>query len=426
VSTPAITPPATSKPLSNFRVLAPWYTIDLLNSYSATLLTAGCYDYADKVLHASPSTSLWLSAFWGLAYIFISLNAGRISERLGPRRVLGIMISATILSSLLGISSILIPFVFMLFAVMLPFNISSSTIWPALESAITRTQARTPLSTRIALYNFSWGATGFIALFTCGALEKLWWGNIFLVPALCSALSLSVFHFFAAPESLISKDHVPEESATEHDLDTPDLRTRAKRLLLMAWIGNTFAYVAINVLLPVKAALATEAGLTNLTAIGIITSVWGFTRCAGFFITWKWSGWHYKTSWLLAAQFTLAITFFLMLILHNPLILILTQILFGLATALIYSSSLYYAMHVSDGHGGHAGLHEALIGVGIAVGPAIGALAGAGELGPAALLRIALAVTLLLLLGATAMTLLAPPKLNSNPTAPLGANNVAS
>jgi MFS family permease len=423
VSTPAITPSAEPKARSDFRVLAPWYTIDLLNSYAATLLTAGCYDYADKVLHVAPSTSLWLSAFWGLAYIFISLNAGRLSERLGPRRVLGIMITATIFSSLLGISSILIPFVFMLFAVMLPFNISSSTIWPALESAITRTQARAPLSTRTALYNFSWGATGFVALFTCGALEKLWWGNIFLVPALCSALSLGIFHVFAAPESLISKDHVPDESAHEHDLDSPDLRTRAKRLLLMAWIGNMFAYVAINVLLPVKAALATDAGLTNLTAIGIITSIWGFTRFVGFFITWKWSGWHYKTSWLLAAQFTLAITFFLMLILHNPLVLILTQILFGLATALIYSSSLYYAMHVSDGHGGHAGLHEALIGVGVVIGPGIGALAGAGELGPAALLRIAIAVTTLLLLAATAMTLLAPAQSKSDPAAPAGAKS---
>jgi MFS family permease len=417
VSTPPTIPP---QPLSDLRVLTPWYAIEFLNSYAATLLTAGCYDYANKVLHASPSTALWISAAWGLAYVFICLNAGRLSERLGPRRVVGLTVLAAILTSLFGVASILLPYIFMLFTVMLPYNIASSSMWPALESAITRTQAQTRLSTRTALYNLSWGSAGFAAFFTCGALEKIGFSTIFLVPALCSLLALAIFYLSAPPENLVSKDHVPEEAAGEHDLDTPDQRTRAKRLLLMAWIGNTFAYVAIYVLIPVKFALATEAGLTSLTSIGIITSVWGFTRFAGFFITWRWSGWHYKTSWLLASQFTLAVTFFLMLILHNPVILILTQIFFGLASALIYSSSLYYAMHVSDGHGGHAGLHEALIGVGIVIGPAIGALAGAGELGPPALLRIALAVTTLLLLGATAMALLAPSKSKRNPTARAG------
>ncbi len=409
------TPPSTKAPSplpapSDLRTLGPWYAIECLNSYAATLATAGCYDYANSVLRVSPSTSLWLTAFWGFSYIFICLNAGRLSERLGPRRVVGISVLGAVLASLTGLASIAIPNVFMLLAVMLPFNISSSAIWPAIESAITRTRANSPLTTRTALYNLSWGSSGFVAFFTCGALERWWWGNIFLFPALCSALSLLIFYLWAAPENMIGKDHVPEEPPGTREIQTPALLARAKRLLLMAWIGNALAYVAINVLIAIKVPLAAAAGITSLTTIGIITSVWGFMRFAGFFLTWKWAGWHYKVGWLLGSQIALTMSFALMLLCHDSITLIVTEIFFGLAAALIYASSLYYAMHVSDGHGGHAGIHEALIGLGIALGPAIGALAGAGKIGPTALTRVAIAVTILLLLGIAAMSILAPGK----------------
>ena len=47
----------------DLRTLGPWYAVEFLNSFACTLLTAGCYDYATDVLHATPSARLWLSAF---------------------------------------------------------------------------------------------------------------------------------------------------------------------------------------------------------------------------------------------------------------------------------------------------------------------------------------------------------------------------
>jgi hypothetical protein len=55
-------------------------------------------------------------------------------------------------------------------------------------------------------------------------------------------------------------------------------------------------------------------------------------------------------------------------------VLVAAQLGFGWATALIYYSSLYYAMDGSDTHGEHGGIHESLIGIGICGGPAISAL----------------------------------------------------
>ena len=56
-------------------------------------------------------------------------------------------------------------------------------------------------------------------------------------------------------------------------------------------------------------------------------------------------------------------------------ILVLAQIIFGLATGLIYYSSLFYSMDIGEAKGEHGGRHEAAIGAGIFAGPAVGAAA---------------------------------------------------
>jgi len=57
-------------------------------------------------------------------------------------------------------------------------------------------------------------------------------------------------------------------------------------------------------------------------------------------------------------------------------VVIAAQVVFGVATGLIYYSSLFYSMDAGDAKGEHGGfLHEAMIGAGICGGPLIGATA---------------------------------------------------
>ena len=56
---------------------------------------------------------------------------------------------------------------------------------------------------------------------------------------------------------------------------------------------------------------------------------------------------------------------------HGPILVV--QVVLGWCLGVIYYSSLYYSMDAGDTKGEHAGVHEAAIGVGIFVGPAIGA-----------------------------------------------------
>lgn len=394
---------------SDLRLIGPWFAVEFLSSYSATLLTVGCYDFATSVISASPSARLWMSAFWGFAYVFIALFAGTLSEKWGPRNTLNLSVAGSVLTALLGLISIQFPSVWTLTAIMLGYNITSTVVWPAMESAITRSPGRMSLGTRIAGYNLSWGLSNFAAFFTRGPLEGWSWSTVFWVPAASSALAFLIL-FLAPKNDQLAKEHADDSADAAHELDDPVVRRKAELLLKLAWIGNALSYVAIYVLIPVLTKLANVAGYKEIAGAGMITAIWGFTRFAGFIGTWKWKGWHYKLGWLLAGQLALALSFCLLMITHTPMLLISMQILFGLSTALIYSSSLYYAMHVSQGHGGHAGIHEALIGLGTTIGPAVGALSGSGELGEDALFRIGIGVTAVLVVGLLVMTIMGTRK----------------
>ena len=58
----------------------------------------------------------------------------------------------------------------------------------------------------------------------------------------------------------------------------------------------------------------------------------------------------------------------------NLAVLLVAQIFFGAAIGLIYYSSLFYSMDASDTKSEHGGIHEAAIGAGNCLGPAVGAV----------------------------------------------------
>jgi len=69
------------------------------------------------------------------------------------------------------------------------------------------------------------------------------------------------------------------------------------------------------------------------------------------------------------------VSFTFLLLVPNLFVLIASQVIFGLSIGLIYYSSLFYSMDVGETKGEHGGIHEAAIGLGIFLGPAVGATA---------------------------------------------------
>ncbi len=140
----------------------------------------------------------------------------------------------------------------------------------------------------------------------------------------------------------------------------------------MAWLSNPFAYIAINTLVAVLPGVAAKFHLDTGLA-GVVCSLWCFARLAAFIVLWRWSGWHYRFRWLVTSFVLLVVAFLAILAVPNLLVVLLAQLIFGGATGLIYYSSLYYSMETSGAKSEHGGIHEAAIGLGNCLGPAVGA-----------------------------------------------------
>jgi hypothetical protein len=142
--------------------------------------------------------------------------------------------------------------------------------------------------------------------------------------------------------------------------------------LRLAWLANPLAYIAINTLIAVVPGIAHRLGLSPMVA-GFCCSLWCFSRLASFYVLWRWDGWHYRFRWLVVSYITLIATFTTIVMAPNLALLILAELVFGVVAGLIYYSSLFYSMDLSDTKGAHGGIHEAAIGLGNFAGPAVGA-----------------------------------------------------
>ncbi|MBA4392285.1 MAG: hypothetical protein C0407_01915 [Desulfobacca sp.] len=245
--------------------------------------------------------------------------------------------------------------------------------WPALEALISE-RAGHRLADCVGLYNVTWAAGGAVGYFTTGLLlETLGMPSLFWLPILLSVAEIIILTYGSTQRLKESSteglemSHKPPVSLIARPEENP-------LFLRIAWFANPFSYVAINTVIPLIPSLAEKLGLTTGKA-GIICSFWMFARLFAFAILWPWTRWHYSFKWLAGAFLLMIAAFFGFLMASSIPLLIISEVCFGASIGLIYYSSLYYAMNVSKGRSTNAGIHEAVIGVGLFMGPAIGALA---------------------------------------------------
>jgi hypothetical protein len=145
--------------------------------------------------------------------------------------------------------------------------------------------------------------------------------------------------------------------------------------LKMGWLANPVAYVAINTVVSTIPTLSRHFHF-SLARAGCVCSIWLFSRAVAFVLLRMWPRWHYRFRYLAWAYGAMILSFGAMLLGSIIWVFVASQIVFGAAIGLIYYSSLFYSMDVgTETKGEHSGIHEAVIGVGNAGGPAVAAAA---------------------------------------------------
>ncbi len=348
---------------------AAFYLIEFINSYAAVYYSNFLFFYLKRDFGFGGVENLVTAAFGGGLYVLAARQGGKYAERRGCIRALYRGLSIVTLSLLAGLA---IPIAAVQVLTYGGWTIGICFTWPALEALISE-RAGHRLADCVGLYNVTWAAGGAVGYFTTGLLlETLGMPSLFWLPVL---LILAQLIILAYGSTLRLKENSDENNEMSCDA-TVSLMVRPgeKRLFLrMAWFANPFSYVAINTVIPLIPSIAEKLGLTTGKA-GIIYSLWMFARLFAFAILWPWVRWHYSFKWLAGAFLLMIAAFFEFLTASSIPLLIISEVCFGASIGLIYYSSLYYSMNVSNGRSTNAGIHEAVIGVGLFMGPAIGAL----------------------------------------------------
>ncbi len=371
------------------------YVLEALNAFA----TAYYFNYLmfllQKEYQFDNKQNLAVGAVHGLIYVVASWLGGKIGQKAGYFTILRVGFIGMALSVALGG---LFSTVVMQLVALTVWTITMCLTWPMLEAMVAEHEDAAALPHRLGLYNVVWAASAAVAYFSGGmifeslGLKSLYWLPFLLhVAQYILTFPLQKWHddWLAKAPPIRGEAAVMGEGAG-----------KPKYFQKLAFMANPFAYMTINTLLAVVPGIAANNGLTVAEA-GRIMSLWFCVRAVSFVVLWFWHGWHYRFGWFVAA-FIMLIGGFLSLMLVNAVWqLVVAQIVFGVATGLIYYSSLFYAMDGSEAKGEHGGIHEALIGAGICGGPAIGA--ASLYLAPSHPTAAAWAVTAILVVGFTGL-----------------------
>jgi MFS family permease len=389
--------------MSPRRLKPAYFLLEGANSFATTFFSYYFYFYMGKEFGFGNQANLLLAALSGGLYAVLAWCGGRFAQRFGYFTSLKAGFLAMAGSLAWGMAANA-PWGLILVMAGMVFGMCFT--WPALEALVSEDETRAGLQRMLGIYNIVWAGTGALAYFSGGAmLETLGPRSLFYVPMTIQLGQLGLTFWLerqasrraagepsreAGDDSVLPGSRVgeaPETLATARSglaavlLEPavagaelhPHASSKTASFLRMAWLANPFAYVAINTLVALIPGIARRLELSTMVA-GFCCSAWCFARFAAFFGLWFWTGWHYRFRWLLLAFVALAGSFATLLLAPSLAVLIIAQVFFGGALGLIYYSSLFYSMDLSDTKGEHGGIHEAAIGVGNCVGPAVGAL----------------------------------------------------
>ncbi len=391
-----------------------YFILEGLNSAASVYFFYYFYFYMEQRFGFDNKANLCLAALNGATYALSAWAGGRFAQRFGYFTALkigsAVMIAAIAVGSQLQSAPGEI-------VVMLVAAAGLCFTWPSLEALVSEGESRAGVQHMVGIYNAVWAATGAVAYFTGGAMLDQSLQSLFYVP-LALVITELVLAFWLADrvrrihdrtDSLGSSPSNPNGRATLAATAAPPVEShphspaRTRSFLRMAWLANPFAYIGINTVIAVMPGIALRLHLSTMLA-GFWGSLWCFARLATFIVLWLWPGWHYRFRWLLAAYLALVCSFVTILLAPNLRVLAAAQIVFGGAIGLIYYSSLFYSMDMSETKGEHGGIHESAIGLGNCAGPAVGAVAL--QFLPQYSNSGALAVTVLLLCGLGGLTAL--------------------
>ena len=340
------------------------------------------------------SRTLQLYVLIGVIYIAGALAAGsvvrRAERRLSARSLLAmiLVLQALVCILPLAFNAQRDPAGWSLWFVAAATSALSSFLWPIVESYITSGRHGRAMRSAIGWWNVIW--TSAVAIGVIGMAPLLEQGNPRLAIVGLGALNI------VALASL--RWFRPWPGAHDESMSQAAITPEYPHLLRAARVLLPLSYLLVGSLSPLMPYLLArvQVGLGWETPA---TATWMLVRVGAIALMWQLAFWHGRWGTLLLGALAMTGGFAAVVLAASLTWMIAGLAVFGAGMAIIYYAALYYAMSVGRGAVDAGGTHEALIGVGYAIGPLaslIGAEVGGPQDGPRAIVTI---VSIMLLAG---------------------------
>ena len=382
------------KPIQLLTVYLPVLLIDL--SFSSILTNTSFY-----TSHLGLSTTFLgvLMAVSTGCFAVLAIPLGRLSDRIERRYIL---YTACLI---LGAASIGLAFCRNsghLMSIFPGIGVSMALFFPAYEAWLAEREGEGELIHRIMLFNLFWS----LGMTLGPALSSYLYGGVnpfrpFYLAGIFALLTLVTIwasHITKSDPSNLSI-HTDESDSESPEILYPLLPVRMTYLHL-ARCANFVSWFSLGVLRQLAPKLTLEMGIRP-TIYGNLMLTLGGIKTLAFVVlgTGYSTRWHYRFSPLLIVQL-LAILSFLGIGLTQHIILwAFAFAVIGVAVAFTYFSSLYYGLDRHADKGNKSGWHEAILGVGILLGPFLGGISADSSLGvqsPYLLCAVAIALGILI------------------------------
>ena len=377
-----------AEPIKSRRLSFALGFLTFVESFGTVLLERGLYFYTHDVFHFSQRLNLLLALSHGVAYACGAFASHRLSTRFGERRVL-----AATLFALLGMHVLAGWFgTELLVSVLYPvIGLAHGVKWPVVESFVSAGHSREATLSVLGRFNVTWAVAVPLAVAASGPLiasaqpKLLFWLAALLnvvAAAACIGIPARPRHAPATPVSEADTRTLVRYRALLHSARWSMLGSYALLFLLAPLMPDVFARLGLRVQQATLAACLLDA-----------------LRAVAFAVLWRFNGWRGRGWPLALCIVAMPVGFLLATFGANLGTVVIGEVLFGAAAGLCYYAALYYALVLGSASVEAGGAHEALIGVGFAVGPLsglIGHALGAAGLGASAGLLWAIAPMLVI------------------------------
>jgi MFS transporter, DHA1 family, multidrug resistance protein len=312
-------------------------------------------------LGATPAELGLLSATWIGAYALSALGTGRLSDRLGRRTVARAGCALTAVMSVTCAFTTNVPALAVLMAI---FGLGLAGFWPTAIAWVSE-RAGSLLNSRLARFSVAWNIGLMAGFAESGQIFRRWPTAAFFVASGIIALTVALLCLPARAE-----DPVHGGTGTPHAA-IPAGRGFRKT----AWLANfasAFTGAGAGAMFPKLA-----------TSLGIPADVHGLLFAAGrgaalviFLVLPLLSFWRTRLWPLWVAQAIAAIGFASLGVANATWAFAAAFAVTGAVSGYTYQASVFFTMEemVEKGKGG--GLHEAVLGIGMALGPLLGGWVG--------------------------------------------------